>query len=115
AVLAVAFGIDDLAFIERDVGQMHVRFNDEQARHLSIFNHLDGVKDADVTEISGESDVGADLLWRTVAVGGKIGAAGASNGLEARCDGNARIKELCLLEPIVSQVKLFASDVKRDE
>ena len=115
AVVAVAFGIDDLAFVERDACQVNVGFDNQQAGHLAALDHLNSVENADISKISGKRYVGADLLRRFVAVGGEIGPAGPADRFEARGDRDSRIEELCFLQPVIREIEIFAGDVKADK
>ncbi len=114
-VLAVALSVDDLAFVKSDICQMHVGFDHQQAGHLCALDNLHGVEDADIAEISRKSDIGADLLRRTVAVDGKIGASGTTYGFQAGCNRNSRIEQLGFLQAIICQIKILAADIQAHE
>ena len=61
-IMAVAFGIDYLAFVKGDVCEVKVRFYKAKAGHFAAFDDLYRVKNTDIGEISRKSHVRADLL-----------------------------------------------------
>src|SRR6185369_6713136 len=112
AVVAVTFGIDDLAFIKSNAREMQVRFYDHQPGHFSVLDHLDGIENTYVPEIAGERNISPDLLRCLVASGGKFGPTRTANGFEAGSYRDPRIEQLCLLQPVIREVEIFAADIK---
>src|SRR6187455_2957482 len=90
---------------------MQVGFYDEKARHSGALYDLDGVEDRYERQIAGKCDVGAYFL-RFIAIGRELGPACTADRLETRSDRNTRIEQFCLLQPVVSKVKIFAGDIK---
>src|SRR6185369_10829908 len=115
AVVAVTFGIDDLAFVKGNARQMQVRFYDHQPGHFSVFDHLDGIENTYVPEISGERYISPNLLRSFVASGGKFGPARTANGFEAGSYRDPRIEQLRLLQTVIREVEIFAADIKAYE
>ena len=94
---------------------MCIGFDDEQAGHLRIFDDLHGIENTDQREISGECDIGANFNGFFIAVDGKVGTAGAANRFKSGGDRNARVEQFCFLQPVVSNVEIFARNIKIDE
>src|SRR5688500_18509505 len=115
AVVAVAFRIDDLPVVERNIGEMEVVLNDEKPRHLGTLDDLYGVKNTYKTEIAGKRHIGPDFLRRAVAVDREVGAPRTADRFKAGRDGYTGIEQLCFLQPIVCKIELLSVDIQTNK
>src|SRR5438445_5134558 len=91
---------------------MKIGFDDKQAGHLCALDHLNGIKNAHERQITRKVNVRPHFLRRTVAISSKIGTPGTPYRFEARSDRYTWIEQLCLLQTVVCEVKIFAGDIE---